>query len=120
MRYKQGFMTTATVGRVGQVGAFDPVGGVAMRANKVQGVVHFFEERVSRSAGRKTYKNLDKPPATILKRKVVAKGMNHSRPHNRKEKSPGNLQNPSLRNQGTSPLIRIKARKITSSQRSIF
>jgi hypothetical protein len=41
MRHKQGFVAAAAVGGIGQVGTFYPVGGVAVRTDKVQGIVHF-------------------------------------------------------------------------------
>jgi hypothetical protein len=41
MRHKQRLMATAAIGGIGQVGTFHPVGGVAVRTDKVQGIVHF-------------------------------------------------------------------------------
>jgi hypothetical protein len=42
MRHKQGFVAAAAIGGIGQVGTFYPIGGVAVRTDKVQGIVHFF------------------------------------------------------------------------------
>jgi hypothetical protein len=40
MRGKQGFVATAAVRRLGLIGGFYAVGGVAMGANDVQGIRH--------------------------------------------------------------------------------
>jgi hypothetical protein len=40
MRHEEGFAAAAAVGRTRQVILTDPVGGVAMGANNVQGISH--------------------------------------------------------------------------------